>query len=68
MDEFINSLVSKVQAAGGTLNYRQMYEETAFQDRSKLPNALKQARAQGLLTQEVSVVDGAVVHVYKTVV
>jgi hypothetical protein len=64
MDELIANLVSGVQAANGTRLYRDMFNETPFEQRQMLPRALKQAKADGLLHETVRVVDGEVRHEY----
>lgn len=67
MDELIHECVSLVTANGGSLNYRDLLAAIPPEKRGNLPRSLKQARASGLLTQEVKLVDGVVVHTYKTV-
>lgn len=67
MDGFIIELVEQVVSAGGSLSYKTMYENTSYENRRMLPNALKQARANGLLTQTVALVDGVIVHTYHVV-
>lgn len=64
MDLLIAELVTMVTNAGGSLTYPAILEATPYEKRSKLPQALKQARASNLLTQKVELVDGKIVHTY----
>lgn len=67
MDELIQEVVAQVDNAGGSLLYPTILENTPFEKRQLLPNALKQARKSGLLTQSVELVDGVIVHQYHKV-
>ena len=50
-----------VQAAGGRLAYRELYAQIAPENRLRLANALKEARKEGALDQDVKMVEGVVV-------
>jgi len=64
MNELIQKIVTQVQNAGGSLSYKAILDATDYPQRGQLPNALRQARAEGKLTQTVELVDGKIAHTY----
>lgn len=64
MNELIDACVTLVQNSGGNMVYRDLLAATPNENRKALPKALKEARARGLLSQEVKLVEGEVVHTY----
>lgn len=67
MDELIQECVGLVDSAGGSLLYPALLAAIPYEKRGHLPRALKQARADGLLTQTVELVNGKIVHTYHKV-
>lgn len=67
MDELINVCVGHVTSAGGSLLYADLLAQIDPNQRAFLPKVLKQARANGVLTQTVALVNGKIVHTYHTV-
>lgn len=53
MSPFAQETVTRVEAAGGTIQYKDLYEQTPGEQRSLLPNALKEALQANVLSREV---------------
>lgn len=53
MSEFAQECVGRVQAAGGTLEYKALYEQTPAENRQLLPNALKEAMQANALSRKL---------------
>jgi len=62
MSEISDKLVTMVTNAGNSMTYPALYAAVAVEERRLLPNALKEAKKAGLLTEEVKLVDGVVIH------
>jgi len=67
MDELVQELMNLVNGANGTMTHATLLAAWPADKRGALPKAIKTARQLNLLTQEVKLVDGAIVHTYKKV-
>lgn len=54
MQELINQMTALVQGAGGSMPYAALLEAVGFENRSKLPKAMKFAEASGVLKRHVA--------------
>lgn len=64
MDQLITDVVALVSGAGGSMLYPDLLAQVEPERRAILPMALKNARKANLLTQDVKLVDGVIVHTY----
>lgn len=62
MNQFTQVVVDTVKNAGGSMLYPELFEATAPEMRQGLPMALKEAKAEKLLRQEVSFAEGKLTH------
>ena len=62
MNQFTQVVVETVRSAGGAIAYPDLYNTTAPEMRQGLPAALKEAKAEKILRQEVSFIDGKLEH------
>lgn len=53
MQELVNSLVAYVQANGNSVSWQALVESVDFQERQKIPNALRIAKQEGTLKRVV---------------
>lgn len=54
LNEFISELVDTLNANGGSMEYEALYNAVDPIDRSKLPKALAQAKAEGTISKIVA--------------
>lgn len=62
MNQFTESVVETVRSAGGAITYPDLFAATAPEMRQGLPSALKEAKAEKILRQEVSFAGGKLEH------
>ena len=62
MNQFTQVVVDTVRNAGGSMLYPDLFAATAPEMRQGLPSALKEAKAEKLLRQEVAFADGKLTH------
>lgn len=60
----MQAVLAQLDTAGGSATYPAILEATPFEKRRHLFNALKTLRKSGQVTQDVKLVDGAIVHTY----
>lgn len=67
METLAQFCVETVTAAGGSMPYRDLYNAVPAEQRPRLRDALKVAKAEGNLKQEVAWADGVLSHTVSTV-
>lgn len=53
MTEFTQTVVGMVEAAGGETTYPALYTALPFEQRGKLPSAIREAKQLGVLSQQM---------------